>query len=335
MSSFLEGTAFLLFLMSTRPAAAGAEMSAPPYSSQIIDGFEVEPCAWPSAVYLKDSDSACSGVHVGGRIVLTAAHCVDHNYDTEIPCAVDEDCPKVDDFGNSLDLSCNTSSVCSSAASLVVNKPPIILFGERYPNFDEHPRRAIPAEYCRSRSLGTGVENDFAYCVLSEDPVVQPVPMVMHCEVDQLLTAGTALVAVGFGGEEMADLAPKGTKHYILTSLAFDASSAGDISLTDWVGQSPSAGIWKGDSGGPLFAQLPDGTWRVIGLASRAPVFYERVWPHVEWMLEDANVAAERDKIIPCHTQAGGLGPHGGLRPISAEPRSAERRLDAGPIRVP
>lgn len=98
--------------------------------------------------------------------MLTAAHCVEHVYETEIPCALDSDCPTVDEFGNPLDLSCGAvgdeDCCCRSSGSLITNNLPLIRFGERYPNSDGHPRRTIPALYCRSR-VAEGDFNDFAW----------------------------------------------------------------------------------------------------------------------------------------------------------------------------
>ena len=145
--------------------------------------------------------------------------------------------------------------------------------------------------------------------MLSEEPAIQPVPIVMHCEVEPLLTAGTPLVAVGFGREDLLQDNIYGTKHYLQSTLDLDASIAGDINPTDFVGVDSDAALLEGDSGGPLFARLPDGTWRVIAVAVKQPAFYQAVWPHVEWMLEDANVADEQGKLIPCHRPGGEWAP--------------------------
>lgn len=116
----------------------------------------------------------------------------------------------MDDYGNPLSLTCEPGSDphCSNFQSLLVNDVPEILFGERYPGNDGHPRRTIPVQYCRKRSDGDSFVNDFAYCVLSEAPALQPVPIVMHCEVEQFLTEGTPVVVVGFGRETSFDMPP-------------------------------------------------------------------------------------------------------------------------------
>ncbi|MDC0720423.1 trypsin-like serine protease [Nannocystis bainbridge] len=302
-----------MFAAGATPGPAGADVAGPPGPSRVLDGFEVEPCAWPSAVYLPDSSGFCSGVHIGGRIVLTEAHCLEDTYETEVSCQENADCPEQDAFGNPLALSCEDlgggEGVCRDTASLIVNSLPSVLFGESYPNHDGHPRRTIPVEYCRQREVGKKPAFDFAYCVLSEDPAVQPVPMMMHCEADQFLTKGAPLVAIGFGSEDLDDKPPpKGTKRFLLSSLKFDASSIGNISHTPWIGAGDAPGLAEGDSGGPLFVQLPDKTWRLVGLAETA-ISHTHVWMHVAWMLEDPHVVAEQSKILPCHTADGKWAP--------------------------
>lgn len=307
-----EKVVTLLFLAATITMSAGADVSAPLHPTEILRGFEVEPCAWPSAVFLRmeSQSEICTGVYIGGRIVLTAAHCLPDRYNTDISCEVDTDCPTIDAFGNAISLECIDNVECGNSQSLLVNDVPEILFGERYPGNDGHPRRTIPVEYCRKRSDGS-LSQDFAYCVLSEAPALQPVPIVMHCEVDQFLIEGTPVVAVGSGTENVfIEPHPHGTKHYLTSELESDASSMfGGIQITEWSGEEANAAIDHGDSGGPLFAQLPDGTWRVIGLAIKAGPFYEPVWENVEWMLEDPNVANEQGQLIPCHTPDGHWAP--------------------------
>lgn len=295
-------------LSASPPSLASADVSEL-HPSRIIDGFEVAPCAWPSAVFLRDGLSICSGVYIGGRIVLTAAHCLGDSYRRRADCQVDADCPTADEFGNELTLECvpGDQSECSSAAHLAVSgDTPSVLFGERYTGTgDKHPRRTIPVQYCRKRQLGDKPTLDFAYCMLSEEPEVQAVPVMMHCEADQYLTKGSRVVAVAFGAESNQQTPDFGTKHVIFNELKFDGSALLGVSLSEWGGETPEANIAGGDSGSPLFMQLPDGTWRVIGLAEDSASNYQEIWRNVPWMLEDPNVALEQGKFLPCHTPAG------------------------------
>lgn len=145
----MGGVRLIIIALTVAPAAVRAEVSALPRPTGIVGGFEVEPCAWPSAVFFADD---CSGVYIGGKIVLTAAHCLRDTYRIDIDCQNDADCPDVDAFGNELTLTCNQADCpecppqCSNDTSPVVRGDLInVLFGERYPNLnDDHPRRTIP-----------------------------------------------------------------------------------------------------------------------------------------------------------------------------------------------
>lgn len=265
-------------------------------------------------MYLDDQGGLCSGVYIGGRVVLTAAHCLSDDYRIDFACQKDTDCPTGDAFGNALALTCNQAACpeypaqCFNAASSLARGAPIrILFGERYPaQGDRHSRRTIPVQYCRQRDLGDKPTLDFGYCILSEEPAIQPVPMMMHCEADQFLLKDTPVVAVAFGTEDFDDIPPAyGTKHLLHNTLRFTADAIGSVSLFSWVGATPDAAVAHGDSGSPLYIRLPDGTWRVLGLASSNAPSYESVWPSVAWMLEDPNVAAQQDHLLPCHTPTG------------------------------
>src|SRR5690606_12137775 len=81
-----------------------------------------------------------------------------------------------------------------------------VYFGESYEPFGlQHPTRSVPFSYCH---INPGyLENpedegsDFAYCILEEEPDVQPLPIMMHCEVDAFMNGQYDLDvrAAGFG----------------------------------------------------------------------------------------------------------------------------------------
>ena len=54
-----------------------AMLLAPSQAHAIIDGTFAETCAFPSVVRLVGtrSHSGCTGVYIGGRVMITAAHC--------------------------------------------------------------------------------------------------------------------------------------------------------------------------------------------------------------------------------------------------------------------
>ena len=53
--------------------------------------------------------------------------------------------------------------------------------------------------------------------------------------------------------------------------------------------------------------QLPDNTWRVIGLAITSIPTYNTVWGRMSWLAQDPNV--EIDEVLPCHDTDGNWNP--------------------------
>jgi hypothetical protein len=142
--------------------------------------------------------------------------------------------------------------------------------------------------------------------VLTEEPNVQPIHPMMHCEADLFLQEGQPVTAVGFGQWEPGD--PEldtsgGTKHSA-TSSVFSAESSASLELglfasNSWTPGDPA----QGDSGGPLLVQLPDLTWRVAGVALTNFHNYASVWPHMAWIATDPNV--DISEVLPCHSVDG------------------------------
>ncbi len=75
---------------------------------------------------------------------------------------------------------------------------------------------------------------------------------------------------------------------------------------------------------------LPDGSWRVAGVASTSFVEYVTPWHHVEWMLDDPNIDAE--DIIPCHTAAGDWAPTESCGEFPLSPDQASGSWARGPM---
>ena len=150
-------------------------------------------------------------------------------------------------------------------------------------------------------------ENDFAFCVLAEDLTDIPiVPVMAPCETSEL-QAGKAVVEVGFGVTGAVSQAT-GRKKWINGIIASaplppDVPSPVEVYATT----GSQDGEYAGDSGGPLFFQMPDRTWRLIGEDSgsldiipgtTAPRVsaYTSVPYHVAWAENAAGV-----DLTPCH----------------------------------
>jgi hypothetical protein len=149
-------------------------------------------------------------------------------------------------------------------------------------------------------------DNDFGICVLKQDVMSIPiVPVMAPCEMSEL-AAGTAIVEAGFGWTTAAGRA-YGTKKWINGTIDSFAPDQVDIDVTT----GSQDGEYYGDSGGPLLFQMPDSTWRVIGVDYGSPAviegstaprvsIYKSVPYDVAWAEEVSGI-----DLTPCHEAAG------------------------------
>jgi hypothetical protein len=121
----------------------------------------------------------------------------------------------------------------------------------------------VNPDYGAKADPNDDVDVDWAFSVLDQ-PVALPVtPVAYGCELDQLMRPGQAVVQVGFGQPG------SGTKYYRPNSIAALSSPTCPDCAADGVIQVGKGGVaCPGDSGGPLLAQMPDMSWRTIGIAS-------------------------------------------------------------------
>jgi hypothetical protein len=175
----------------------------------------------------------------------------------------------------------------------------------------QDPQRTIAVEGCIGHpQWGQGMpgdgQHDIAICELAE-PIedVPIVPILMGCEAE-MLQPGASTTLVGFG--EADDGLGMGPKREVVTEIqqvGVDAILLGD---------NVHAGCY-GDSGGPAYLELPDGTWRVFGATSGATTMagcpQTGVWtlihPHVPWIEETSGI-----DITPCHDADGTWNPSEG-----------------------
>lgn len=171
------------------------------------------------------------------------------------------------------------------------------------------PARSVTTSDCHAYGDYAGANDqghDWAYCVLDEAITDLPVtPPLFGCE-NALLEVGREVALVGFGADIDAD---SGIKRWAATSLVA-VTFANNTTL---VGNPNLAGvpsICSGDSGGPAFVQLDDGSWRTFGIASTVVGDCGGYGAHsmlagaVAWIESDSGI-----DITPCHAADGSWAP--------------------------
>ncbi|MCH9688192.1 MAG: trypsin-like serine protease [Deltaproteobacteria bacterium] len=143
--------------------------------------------------------------------------------------------------------------------------------------------------------------DDIAFCLLSEPMLDIPiVPILMGCETE-MLVPGAPVTLVGYGVTNDDGF---GRKHEVTTQVnGFDGPELE-------VGGN-GTGACNGDSGGPAYIQLPDGSWRVFGVTSRGtasncafPSIYGLIHSHTQWIENETAI-----DITPCHDADGTWNP--------------------------
>lgn len=133
-------------------------------------------------------------------------------------------------------------------------KPDVVSFGETATS----PARMVPVDHCKGFNQGVAVgPKDYAYCKLAQPVTDVPItPPVYGCEVDELVP-GRSVRIVGFGATDDMQI---GIKYAAETTI---------VKLEDmlFIG-GEGTGAWSGDSGGPAYIRLADGSWHTIGIVS-------------------------------------------------------------------
>jgi hypothetical protein len=148
-----------------------------------------------------------------------------------------------------------------------------------------------PPQYTQAGQTGA---YDIAFCLLKE-PIenVPIVPILSACEAEQMIQVGKSIVIAGFG-------APNNGRKFVGKMMITSVRNGAEVFLR---GQGMTAG--SGDSGGPAYIQMPDGTWRTFGVASRASgnnvAIYTLISQHIPWLEQTSGL-----DLTPCHNASGG-----------------------------
>jgi hypothetical protein len=173
----------------------------------------------------------------------------------------------------------------------------------------------VNPDYGSKADPNDDVDVDWAFSVFDQ-PVPLPVtPVAYGCELEQVMRPGQAVVQTGFGQPT------GGAKYYRSNVIAALSSPTCPDCAADGVIQVGKGGLaCPGDSGGPLLVQMPDMSWRTIGIASTivpdsvpdpcgSPMTwndYSRVRrPMIEWIERASGI-----DITPCHDVDGTWHPN-------------------------
>lgn len=176
--------------------------------------------------------------------------------------------------------------------------PPAIGFGEAAAALE----RVVPTADCTMfpgwMPDESGFGFDVAFCVLAEPVTDVPVvPILMGCETE-ILQPDQEITLVGFGATETGMFE---VKHEVVTTIN------GSENATELLVGGNGLSSCNGDSGGPAYVQLEDGSWRAFGITSRGTSadcnqesIYGLIPAHVEWIEETSGI-----DVTPCHDANG------------------------------
>jgi MYXO-CTERM domain-containing protein len=223
-------------------------------------------------------------------------------------------------------VNASTSPIIGGKVAGVCAWPTTVLVGNGCSGTLVHPRVVMTAKHClthtpasvrfgESRLQVTRTVNiaqcyrnpnsDFGFCTLTEDVTGFPIiPVMAPCEMSEL-KMGAPTVEAGFGDQSGAR-DQFGTKKSIEGMIVRASPTRTTVDATTGT----QDGEYFGDSGGPLFLKMPDGTYRLVGNDWTSPNWnnsgkprvstYTSVPFHVAWAEMQSGI-----DITPCHDANG------------------------------
>lgn len=184
-----------------------------------------------------------------------------------------------------------------------------IILGE---NYRSGAAKKIPVKFCKTNPKFFGIKKgtDFAFCYLDKPITDVPIaPIAYGCELEQI-KPGAEIWLVGFG---KVDNGSSGTKYKVKTKVNHLLVKGAEVN----VGGNGKATCY-GDSGGPAFIQLSDGSWRTFGITSYGtssscgyPSGMTMANVAVPWIHQELKKAGITDvDITPCYDDDGTWAPN-------------------------
>lgn len=138
---------------------------------------------------------------------------------------------------------------------------------------------------------------DWAYAVLKK-PLegVATIPIAYGCELDMVQKPGQEVRLVGYSDNNVS--IPPDPDKFVQRWAKAKISQVGGGAF---VAGAPGVGVRSGDSGGPLLAKLEDGTWRTLGIISRADGSGAGVSKEmIQWFNKETGI-----DVVPCFDDDG------------------------------
>lgn len=192
---------------------------------------------------------------------------------------------------------------------------PAVQFGEQYRSKIAHKVKTVHCKrnpaFKGQSSLGQGV--DSAYCLLEKEVNDVPIaPVFYGCETDELKENGVIWL-VGFGKNNNTEgLAKAGIKFKVETDFVRYKADGKELE----VGSNGKTAC-NGDSGGPAFMKMSDGSWRTIGITSYGVdtsctkvAYYSNASKALPWIQKSLGESGYSDlDLTPCFDDDGTWNP--------------------------